>query len=161
MTFRGSVRLLGASVLLPATGALDPYQTPKEKLLSSYQFPTTRPNIAAEWLRSSSFATRAKAPADVIDVQVYVENMRALDETTQTWGIDGYFRAWWYDQRLRFNETDEDLQLNREESPRIWKPDLYWEHTSTVELPHREYGYEKGAGEMCAVRYLSATLNPC
>ena len=43
----------------------------------------------------------------------------------QTYGFDGYMRAWWYDPRLAYNESASGfgyLNFGLGEADSVWKP---------------------------------------
>lgn len=150
-------RLRLAAMLMSATrracaelDELDAHEI-KEQLLSSYQLPSTRPAIAAAKLvpNRTSGACRAVL-ADLVEAQVYIDRLHPLDPYAQTYGLDGYVRAWWSDPRLRYNGScGDELLFTRSEALTLWKPDLYWEKAVSVDLPPLQPGYEKGSGEMC------------
>ena len=93
-------------------------------------------------------------------MQIYVDRFHMLDQNAKTWGFDGFVRVWWTDLRLRYRREDnatcasaaqQDLHLTREETSRIWRPDLYWEDAVDIKLPGMTMGYVDDAGEMMSV----------
>mmetsp|Transcript_44859 Transcript_44859/g.124398 ORF Transcript_44859/g.124398 Transcript_44859/m.124398 type:complete len:196 (+) Transcript_44859:18-605(+) len=98
----------------------------KQRVLSSYKLATTRPKIAARSLGldggSSADACEVPPPEQVY-VQLFIDRLHTLDQHAQTFGLDGYFRAWWRDPRLQYNATcAQSLSLTRTESAGLWKP---------------------------------------
>ena len=130
----------------------------KARLIATYHLPTTRPTLAATRLGlDEEHNCAADAPPTRVKLQVYVTRFHQLDQDAQTYGFDGYFRAWWNDPRLRFNSTQciaghsPELSLSRQEAAQIWKPDFYWEGSLKVVLPDAVAGIKDGAGESLTV----------
>ena len=93
-----------------------------------------------------------RIPPDEVRAQVYVDRMKPLNLREQTYGIDGYLRSWWRDERLRFNSTanggcTDFLSLTRTATASIWKPDFYWEKSLSVTLPKQIESVDVGAGQ--------------
>lgn len=131
----------------------------KAALLAGYALPTTHPTAAASLLSllPEDGCAVGLLPTEVT-IQVYVDRLHALDPVAQSYGLDGYLRAWWRDPRLRFNASEAascgatpTLSLTRTESLAIWRPDLYWEKALTVVLPEPQMGFTTGAGELLSV----------
>ena len=53
--------------------------------------------------------------------------MGPVDEKSQTFALDCYFRQFWTDNRLTFNSTTdlEELAMNWAFLNRIWRPDTF------------------------------------
>ena len=54
--------------------------------------------------------------------------MGPIDETTQRYTLDCYFRQYWYDERLVYNGTTltRELAMNWQFLDKIWRPDTYF-----------------------------------
>ena len=148
-------RLRSLLLLTPALCEIQPYQ----HLIDGYQLLKTHPAAAAAQLKLDGGECGAAEHTDVT-MQIYVDRFHPLDQNAKTWGLDGFVRAWWTDLRLRYRREDnatcasmvpEDFHLSRDETRRIWRPDLYWEDVVDVKLPALEMGYTDGAGEMMSV----------
>ena len=148
-------RLRSLLLLTPALCEIQPHQ----HLIDGYQLLKTHPAAAAAQLKLDGGECRAAAHT-AVTMQIYVDRFHPLDQNAKTWGLDGFVRAWWTDLRLRYWREDnatcasmvpEDFHLSRDETRRIWRPDLYWEDAVDVKLPALEMGYTDGAGEMMSV----------
>ena len=66
-------------------------------------------------------------PATVIEVNLAIRSMGPVDESRNIFTLDCYFRQYWTDKRLVFNnnKTDE-LTLNWKFLSLIWRPDTYF-----------------------------------
>ena len=142
-------------LLAPVLCDIQPYQ----HLIDEYQLLKTHPAAAAAQLKLDGGICRAAAHTNVT-MQIYVDRFHPLDQNAKTWGFDGFVRAWWTDLRLRYRREDnatcastvqEDFHLTRDETRRIWRPDLYWEDAVDIKLPALTMGYTDGAGEMMSV----------
>ena len=56
-----------------------------------------------------------------------IRSMGPVDETTQTFAFDCYFRQFWTDPRLKFNSTTslDQLAMNWAFLNKIWRPDTF------------------------------------
>lgn len=70
---------------------------------------------------------------DVVEVQMYVEALTGVDQKSRTFGLEGYFRAFWNDPRLAFNSTCINHLAWRSASD-VWTPDIYFEQSVKVGL---------------------------
>ena len=115
----------------------------KARLLSAYGSISTRPGLAARKLGLlPAVACTAPTPADVVETQVWVEKWHPLQMNAQTFGFDGYLRAWWQDVRLAYNGSAQGgcrdkLVFGDTDRASIWKPEFYWEGLEAVALPHK------------------------
>ena len=112
----------------------------KARLLDNYGSKSTRPFLKHN---QDGASCGSNADPEVVDIQVYVDQFRALDMQTQTFGIDGYLRLWWQDPALAFNDTEsggcaDRLSFGPEDRARIWKPTLYWEGAKDITLPESD-----------------------
>jgi hypothetical protein len=129
----------------------------RERLVRDFRLRTTRPAVAEARLGLSDAhpanACPTTIPADEVWVQLYMDNLPPLDEIEQTFIMDGYMRSEWNDPRLRYNSTcsRDRVLLEREDSRRIWRPDLYFEDAVHIQLPAPQRGTDLGAGEMMTV----------
>ena len=65
--------------------------------------------------------------ATIVDVNIYVRSMGQVDESKSLFTLDIYFRQYWTDSRLIFNDTKvEELVLNWQFLTWIWRPDTYF-----------------------------------
>ena len=90
-----------------------------EDMLSRYGSPSIRPGDLA-----------SPVTTDEIEFHVGVDAFNNIDQTRQRWSFDGYFRSWWKDPRLAFDEQQtgkQQFHLTYEQAARIWQPDLYLE----------------------------------
>jgi hypothetical protein len=127
-----------AAVLVLTTGtarsAADTPSRLKKRLLFNYGDRTIRPAEAAFEANlmgeSVSCGQVAAVPPEEISVQFYVDQFMPLNEVSQTFGLNGYLRAYWMDTRLAYNSSDEggctdELSLSTfEERALIWKPEF-------------------------------------
>ena len=150
-----TMRLRSLLLLIPVLCEIQPYQ----HLIDEYQLLKTHPAAAAAQLKLDGGICGAAAHTNVT-MQIYVDRFHPLDQNAKTWGFDGFVRAWWTDLRLRYRREDnatcdstvaEDFHLTRDETRRIWRPDLYWENAVDIKLPALTMGYTDGAGEMMSV----------
>ena len=93
-------------------------------------------------------------PADVVELQLTVSRWGALQSTTQTFSLDGFLDAWWYDPRLKHNASDmgcgaRRLLLTPEEVRQVWRPEFFWYSAAgnKVTLPGTA-GVGESAGQM-------------
>ena len=136
--------------LLSSLPGLTPDDDLKAQLLNAYRLPATHPVAAAAQLGLDSNATCA-ASFTTVNVQFYIDSYHVLDEHANTFGFDGYLRAYWVDPRLSYTVEpgcSEELLLTRDESLRLWRPDLYFEKVVEIKLPEEKMGVKDGRGEM-------------
>lgn len=84
---------------------------------------------------------------EAVTVQIYVDRWQEMDDKKLTFGVDGYLRLWWFDQRLAFNASTTgatQLTLTDAQIKQIWLPDLYYEQLIDVKLGAQGGG--RGAG---------------
>ena len=132
----------------------------KAQLLSEYRLLTTHPAAAAAQLGlddngqtvNQTCGATIRQAATQVSLQIYIERYHLVVENAETFGFDGYLRAWWTDKRLRFDPACSDnLMLARNEALQIWRPDLYFEQATVLELPHSTMGVQDGKAEMLRV----------
>ena len=133
----------------------------KAQLLSKYRLLTTHPAAAAAQLGldetgqqtvNQTCGATIRQPATQVSLQVYIERYHLVVENAETFGFDGYLRAWWTDPRLRFDPAcSNNLMLARNEALQIWRPDLYFEQATVLELPHSTTGVQDGKADMLRV----------
>ena len=86
--------------------------------------------------------------ATVVDVNIYVRSMGQVDESKSLFTLDIYFRQYWTDSRLIFNDTKvEELVLNWQFLTWIWRPDTYFvngqeSYLHKVAVPNRFIRYQ-------------------
>jgi hypothetical protein len=106
--------------MLPAIGctALSSHRalpTSIDELISAYGPSDIRPGLASP---PSTFQ-------DVVEVNFGIDSVLELDQTRQQWGLNGFLRAWWRDQRLAYNESvlgpEVTLRGSSELMSRIWR----------------------------------------
>ena len=115
----------------------------KTRLLAAYGPRSTRPGLAARklgLLSTLASCAASQVPPDVVEAQFYVDKWHPLETKLQTFGLDGYLRAWWQDPRLRYNGTAaggcrDKLVFGASERDAIWKPEFYWEGIEVPLLP--------------------------
>ena len=71
----------------------------KAQLLSEYRLLTTHPAAAAAQLglnlpAEQTCATTGYQTATHVSLQIYIHRYHLIDENAQTFGFDGYLRAW-------------------------------------------------------------------
>ena len=130
-----AVVLIMLVALLASCAVSESMDEIKARVLNAYALPTTHPAAAASLLG----LPKSPAPEDEcvegvprpteVTMQVYVDRLHTLNQDDQTYGFDGYLRAWWIDPRLRFNESEAAscgappaLSLTRAESLTIVSP---------------------------------------
>jgi gamma-aminobutyric acid receptor subunit alpha len=66
-------------------------------------------------------------PALEVEVNVAVRSIGPVDETSQTFVMDCYFRQFWTDPRLQYNSTTslDELAMNWAFLNKIWRPDTF------------------------------------
>jgi len=50
----------------------------------------------------------------------------------QDFTLDFYFRQHWYDERLRFNDSNDELCISNEMLSRIWWPDTFFANAKSA-----------------------------
>jgi len=50
----------------------------------------------------------------------------------QDFTVDFYFRQHWYDERLRFNDSNDELCISNEMLGRIWWPDTFFANAKSA-----------------------------
>lgn len=115
----------------------------KRRLLAAYGDPNVRP----EDHTAVDGDGTCTIPPEQVHVQFYVDRYHVLDEFTQTYGFEGFFRSWWRDPRLAFNTTancsassDGKIILDSAERKQIWQPDFYLEHASFFTREKKDNG---------------------
>ena len=66
------------------------------QLVQNYGANSVRPGLAAG----------GSGEAERVVAQLHVERWHDLDQRALTFGLDGYLRLWWRDQRLAYNASD-------------------------------------------------------
>jgi hypothetical protein len=106
-----TVGVVGASVwTTPASIVAD-------ELIANYGSVASRPGVL-QWPHST----------DNVTFQVGIDMLHNINQVTQQWSINGYFRTWWRDPRLAFNATlagTDAIQLTFAQSQKIWQPQLF------------------------------------
>ena len=98
-----------------------PLSLVKQRLLERYGDHAIRPGLVHTGRGEPSVQ-------DIVEVQFGVESFDNIDQRSQTWGVSGYFRAWWHDPRLVYNETEagvDVIYMSLDDTARIWQPTLY------------------------------------
>ena len=100
-------------------------QVLEEQLLNGTYDATVRPNAWKE--------DRLDAAPDDVTIQFYLISF-ALDEFRQSWTARGYFRSWWYDERLMYDPPECTDQGQTQlwvlsEGAKIWRPDVFGANT--------------------------------
>jgi gamma-aminobutyric acid receptor subunit alpha len=61
-----------------------------------------------------------------VTINLVIRSMGPVDEQKQTLSLDCYFRQYWRDTRLRYNNTHlNELPMNWQFLYKIWRPDTY------------------------------------
>ena len=94
--------------------------------------PTLRPSQAM-WKNTSK-----PAPAEQVEVQIYVTSIIDINQVAQTFTINGYFRTWWTDSRLAYKSAEDGfcydvVHIPFDERSSIWQPDLYFDNAISVD----------------------------
>lgn len=66
----------------------------------------------------------------VIEAQFYLTQVNKIDQKLSHLTLNGYFRTWWKDPRLAFNDKAHGgcfdiISMNGDEADAIWMPDIY------------------------------------
>lgn len=116
-------------LLTPRCAASDGDATAlKAQVLVGYD-KTVRPSAVFADGNASTCAARV----DRVRVQMFVEALTFVDQKSRTFGLEGYFRAFWADARLAYNSTCVK-QLAWRSAADVWTPDLYFEQSQKVAL---------------------------
>ena len=86
--------MLGAALLLMVPLEAAAYDPLVNALLTGYDM-HARPTLDVEASQC------AKGGADGVKVALYVEKLHSIDQRKQSYAIDGYFRSFWTDPRLK------------------------------------------------------------
>lgn len=133
-----SILLVGRSAFASEVDDYEDETDIKARLLSAYGSPSLRPGLAARRLaRAATNVSTCATGQDRVELQLYVEKWHVIDEKLQTYGFDGYLRAWWHDPRLAYTANDcvAKLKFGAEERKQLWRPGFYWEGLQEVSLP--------------------------
>jgi len=87
------------------------------------------------------------APADKVTTQFYIDYL-SVDQKSLDYTLEGFFRAYWVDERLKFNGTADGGCVDKlifGDSSSLWTPDFYFEKAASVSLS------VSGNGEMLTV----------
>ncbi len=89
----------------------------------------------------------------VVDMGVFVDSLDSIDETENTYAVDGFIDLIWCDSRLKFDAeeagTPSEIYLEKDAEEMLgemWWPDLAFKHETkphqikNVELTHHEDG---------------------
>merc|ERR1711953_1020379 len=63
-----------------------------------------------------------------VEVNIAIRSMGPIDETQERYTLDCYFRQYWYDERLKFNQSYliNELAMNWQFLEKIWRPDTFF-----------------------------------
>ena len=122
----------------------------KLELLEAYGDPMVWPNASGADNPVGSCEASDAGESMRVELSFYIDRLHRIDITTETWGLDGYLRAYWHDGRLA-SGCNKNLRLSRAEAEQIWKPDLYWEKVVSTHLPPKTDGVSSGAGALLRV----------
>ena len=62
-----------------------------------------------------------------VEVNIAIRSMGPVDETKEKFTLDCYFRQYWTDPRLSFNESVlDELAMNWQFLDKIWRPDTFF-----------------------------------
>ena len=126
------VRTLVLHIALPALAVETPVQAVQRLTAVPMR---QRPGVAKSGGESGSGVLLA-VPTDIVEVQVFLEQMKPIEMLEQSFGFEGYLRAWWTDERLKYDPaTAPQLKLSPTDSNQLWKPKFYWERAKEIVLP--------------------------
>ena len=120
-----------------------------------------RPTLAAQGCSVDGFDNVGSAPAEQVEVQLYVSALHSLSQRDMEYMVEGYFRLWWFDQRLALDSNYSETLMNgdpracgeyanfpaREAASRIWTPDAYFDEANQEVLGNTA----GGSGDMLRV----------
>ena len=76
-----------------------------------------------------------------VETQIYVHRLSHIDQKEGIFHVEGYFRLWWNDPRLKFNGTVDGgcegklvLLLDSGAPVKIWHPDVFFENSKSNKL---------------------------
>mmetsp|Transcript_38723 Transcript_38723/g.96245 ORF Transcript_38723/g.96245 Transcript_38723/m.96245 type:complete len:440 (+) Transcript_38723:36-1355(+) len=122
----------------------------KERLLADYD-KHLRPTLAIKQrelgLYGGPGGSCPTAGPVTVHHQFYIDYL-AVDQKALDYTLEGFFRVWWTDERLKFNGTDDGGCIDSlvfGSSDDLWTPDLYFERSASITLE------APGNGEMLKV----------
>ena len=92
--------------------------------------------------RPNAVSAGGDGSVDLVETNFAVQRLYNIDQVAKTWGMMGYWRIWWKDHRLAYNETAVGLPVINilpTYKSRIWMPDLYWEGLAYTIGPEDDY----------------------
>ena len=128
--------LFACMLLSTAAQAPETMQEVEDRLLENYSR-NCNPTLAASQRAGKLLGVCGDHPkATEIEVQIYVHRLSHIDQKEGTFEIEGYFRMWWNDSRLRFNGTKDGgcedklhYTVDAGQPPKLWVPDVYFENS--------------------------------
>ena len=120
--------------------AFQPFRSEREL---SKQISTILDELLVESGYDRQIRPQISGPPLEVEVNVAIRSMGPVDETSQTFTMDCYFRQYWTDFRLKYNNTRlRELPMNWQFLTKIWRPDTViingkdsYLHKMTVYIP--------------------------
>ena len=85
--------------------------------------------------------------ATTVEAQVYVSRLSGINQKAGSFDIEGYFRLWWTDARLKYNGTADGgclerltVRVDETEKAPFWTPDIYFDINKKNEIGKRSDG---------------------
>jgi hypothetical protein len=136
-----------------------------DRLLETYS-KRTNPNMAVAFAGVGPDQCPADpAATNPVDAQIYVTKLSNIDQKTYSYSLEGFFRMWWTDPRLRFNGTADGGCVDKLvilDPSVLWTPDFYFPPSVEQEIGEKNDGYSievNPAGEVFWSQRLRITLN--
>ena len=127
---------------------------------------STNPSLAVAQEAPSPPGECPQVDVNMIDAQIYVTKIPDIDQKTGTYSLEGFFRLWWNDPRLTFDDSDNGGCVEKlvflDGATTLWTPDFYFPPAVSHTIGARGDGQlmeVKPSGEVYWSQRLRMTVN--
>ena len=151
-------------LLAPGLCAAETMQEITSRLLVGYS-KYTNPNQAMAEAASAANGTAGacvEPEPNLVETQIYVTKLSSIDQKQGTYKLEGFFRLWWNDARLRYNSSCVNKLVLLDGESKLWVPDFYFPPSVTHKIGAKNDGQEMDIfpnGDVYWSQRLRLTLN--
>lgn len=135
--------LLSEGVQAQTRGGQGTMKEITDRVLLAYDR-NTNPTLAVAQEAPSPSGECPRVDVNMIDAQIYVTKIPAIDQKAGTYSIEGFFRLWWNDPRLTFDDSEAggcvEKLVFRDGPSKLWTPDFYFPPSVTHQIGAKNDG---------------------
>eukprot|EP01043_Picozoa_sp_COSAG02_P001675 COSAG02_NODE_35_length_49339_cov_20.375102_49_plen_413_part_00 len=157
--------LLSGGVRAQTRGGQGTMKDITERVLQDYDR-NTNPTMAAGQEAPSPPGECPRVDVNMVDAQIYVTKIPEINQKAGTYSLEGFFRLWWNDTRLTFDDSDAGGCVEKlifvDGPSKLWTPDFYFPPSVTQNIGAKNDGQlmeVKPNGEVYWSQRLRVTVN--